>query len=108
MAKPSRIAHCGTRSGYNRHLRLKNQPCDLCKEANRVWVAQWTAKNPERIKEINEKARTKYRSRPEIQKQRKIKGREYSYTENGREASIRAKHRRRARKMSAHAEKYTA
>ena len=101
------IAQCGTRSGYNRHLKLKELSCEPCKTANREWVKSWVFQHPERFKEINEKARAKYRSRPEIQEIRKQKGREYIKSDNGRESSNRSIHRRRARKMNAQSEKYT-
>jgi 5-methylcytosine-specific restriction endonuclease McrA len=103
----NKIAQCGTRSGYNRHIRLKEKTCDLCKKANREWVSNWTLNNPERIKEINKKARIKYRSRPEIQQIRIIKGREYIKTEKGKESGARSNHKRRARKLNCGTEKYT-
>jgi transcriptional regulator with XRE-family HTH domain len=28
------VAQCGTRSGYGRHLRLREPPCDGCRAAN--------------------------------------------------------------------------
>ena len=101
------IAQCGTRGGYNRHLRLKEPTCEPCKAASREWVRFWASQHPERIKEINKKARIKYRSRPEIQQMRKEKGREYIKTNKGKESSIRSVHRRRARKLNAGTEKYT-
>ena len=33
-----RVARCGTESGYRRHLRLREQVCDACREAKRVAV----------------------------------------------------------------------
>jgi len=33
-----KIAQCGTRSGYNRHLRLKEKACEPCLESNRIPV----------------------------------------------------------------------
>jgi hypothetical protein len=29
-----KVAACGTRSGYNRHLRNSEQPCEACSDAN--------------------------------------------------------------------------
>jgi len=101
------VASCGTRGGYNRHLKLKEPTCEPCKVAQRIAAAKQYARNPERAKEINKKARAKYRSRPEVQESRKEKGREYIKSKKGREVSARAYHRRRARKMNALTEKYT-
>lgn len=100
-------AKCGTRSGYNRHIRLKQIACDACKLANRKWVSEWSKNNPDRTKEINKKARDKYRARPEIQQKRIEDGRKYLQTENGKEAAARSNSRRRAHKMNAASEKYT-
>lgn len=35
-----RIAACGTRSGYHRHLRHHETPCDPCREANAAYRRQ--------------------------------------------------------------------
>jgi 5-methylcytosine-specific restriction endonuclease McrA len=107
MTDSNRVAKCGTRSGYNKHLKLKEPTCEPCKEASRKWVADWSARHPERIKEINKKARAKYRSRPEIAELRRQKGREYLRTESGREASTRSNHSRRARKLNNKTSYYT-
>lgn len=100
-------AKCGTRSGYNKHLKRKEPTCEPCKAASRAWVADWASRNPERIKEINKKARDKYRSRPAVQEMRREKGREYLKTENGKEAFTRSNHARRARKLAVATEKYS-
>ena len=47
------IADCGTRSGYNRHLRLKENPCLDCREAQRLYDRQRFYKNPELKRERN-------------------------------------------------------
>ena len=36
-----RQASCGTRGGYNRHLRLKEPTCNDCRAAQKVSVQQW-------------------------------------------------------------------
>ena len=100
-------AECGTRSGHNKHLRLKEIPCEPCKAATRAWVAEWASRHPERVKKINKKARDKYRSRPEVQEMRRAKGREYIKSEQGRESFTRSNHARRARKLAAATEKYS-
>lgn len=100
-------AKCGTRSGHNKHLRLKETPCESCKAATRKWVAEWGSRNPDRVKQINKKARDKYRSRPEVKEMRLVKGREYIKTEQGKESTTRANHARRARKLAVATEKYS-
>lgn len=43
-----RVAACGTRSGYNRHLRNHETPCNPCREANAAYRRQRTAGKPRR------------------------------------------------------------
>lgn len=47
-----RLAKCGTRSAYNRHLRYKETPCDKCRAVNLATHKQWTVNNPEKNKII--------------------------------------------------------
>lgn len=102
-----KVAVCGTRSGYNNHLQRKEETCEPCKKASRVWVATWSKANPDRVREQNKKAREKYRAKPET----KLKRREYAQriagTLEGADKLLRSVHRRRARKMSSPTEKYT-
>ena len=42
------VAACGTRSGYQRHLRLREEVCDRCREAARVYGRQDAARRAER------------------------------------------------------------
>ena len=36
-----KIAQCGTRAGYNRHLKLKEPTCAECKAAQSAGVVKW-------------------------------------------------------------------
>ena len=36
-----KIAQCGTRAGYNRHLKQGEPTCQDCKDAQKVAVQQW-------------------------------------------------------------------
>ena len=36
-----KVAQCGTRAGYNRHLKLKEPTCQECKAAQSAAVSQW-------------------------------------------------------------------
>ena len=36
-----KVAQCGTRAGYNRHLKLGEPTCQDCKDAQKVAVQQW-------------------------------------------------------------------
>ena len=36
-----KIAQCGTRAGYNRHLKLKEPTCAECKAAQSAAVIRW-------------------------------------------------------------------
>ena len=42
------VAACGTRAGYNRHLKLKEPTCPECKAAQLEAVVQWKRKKAER------------------------------------------------------------
>jgi hypothetical protein len=57
MPKPP--ARCGTASGYNRHLRLKETPCIPCSEAK--WAYNKAHRSPQQA--ANDKARTLAHSR---------------------------------------------
>lgn len=104
---PNPIAACGTRSAYNRHLRYKEVTCELCKAASRAHVADWTAKNYERMREINMRASHKYRAKEETKRKRAEYASKRNRTPEGKEVLLRATHRRRARKMGAGFEVYT-
>lgn len=49
------LASCGTRSGYNRHLRLKEEVCDECRQAQREYDRNRFYKNPELKRQRNRK-----------------------------------------------------
>jgi hypothetical protein len=36
-----KVAECGTRAGYNRHLKLKEPTCQPCKDAQKEAVQRW-------------------------------------------------------------------
>lgn len=103
----NRKAVCGTRGGYNRHLRLKETTCEPCREASRLWVAQYAAEHPERIKATNKIAREKYRAKIETKLKRRIYAQKFLATDEGRERLLRATHRRLARKSGNGTEPYT-
>lgn len=50
-----KIAECGTRSGYNRHLRLKENVCKECRDAQNEYDRQRFYQNPELKRERNKK-----------------------------------------------------
>ena len=41
-----RPAPCGTRGGYQRHIRLKTPPCEACKKASAAWMKKYRDDNP--------------------------------------------------------------
>lgn len=43
----TRVARCGTRSGYNKHLDLGEPTCDECRAANAAHVAAYKASRKE-------------------------------------------------------------
>jgi 5-methylcytosine-specific restriction endonuclease McrA len=64
-----KIAKCGTRSGYNRHLRLKEEVCQDCRDAQNEYDRKRFYENPE-LKRIRnrkhsnpEKKRSSWRRR---------------------------------------------
>lgn len=40
---------CGTYAGWNRHNGKGETPCEPCREAQRVYLRDWRARNPERM-----------------------------------------------------------
>ena len=40
-----KVAQCGTRAGYNKHLRLKEPTCAECKQAQNKAVQGWQSLN---------------------------------------------------------------
>lgn len=50
-------AKCGTRSGYNRHLRLKEEVCQDCRSAQNLYDRNRFYENPEIKRERNKKHR---------------------------------------------------
>jgi len=73
-------AKCGTRSGYNRHLKLKELVCQECREAQNVYDRKRFYENPEIKRERNkknkniEKKRSSWRKRNAL-----IKGNKAEY-----------------------------
>lgn len=51
----NKTALCGTRSGHHRHLKLKEESCSQCREAQREYDRQRFYKNPELKRERNKK-----------------------------------------------------
>lgn len=47
-----KLAPCGTRSAYNRHLRYKEPACEKCRAAQAEYLRKWCKKNPEKFKAI--------------------------------------------------------
>lgn len=44
MDSPTRIpSKCGTYAGFQRHARYGEEPCDPCREANRVYMQEYRA-----------------------------------------------------------------
>ena len=64
-----KLASCGTRSGYNRHLRLKEAVCEDCKSAQRKYDRDRFYQNPDlkrfrnKIHSNPEKKRASWRRR---------------------------------------------
>lgn len=53
-SKPRKVAQCGTRAGYNKHLRLGEATCDDCKKAQsaavmRIYKAKVARKKNEEL-----------------------------------------------------------
>mgnify|MGYP006277543437 CR=1 FL=1 len=47
-----KLAECGTRSAYNRHLRYKEPACEACLKAQRDYIRKWCKNNPDKFKVI--------------------------------------------------------
>jgi len=62
-------ANCGTRSGYNRHLKLKEEVCQNCRNAQNEYDRKRFEKNPDYFRKKNkkndnlDKKRTRWRRR---------------------------------------------
>ena len=71
-------AKCGTRSGYNRHLRLKEQVCEDCRKAQNLYDKKRFYENPELKRQRNkkhanlEKKRSAWRKRNALIKGNKV------------------------------------
>jgi 5-methylcytosine-specific restriction endonuclease McrA len=110
----AKIAECGTRSGYNRHRRLKEKACAPCTAANSKNSLASYRKDPAKAAEINkkyyqnnkdlilEKHKKYYNSNKE-----KVLKRHKSYYANNMDVYRRAKARRRAQERNNGFEKYT-
>jgi len=72
-----KIAECGTRSGYNKHCRLKEEPCLQCKEAHRIYKLERYKNNPEYRKRvlgnINKRHKQRMVTDPEYARKQKIR-----------------------------------
>lgn len=44
---------CGSRSGYNNHLKIKEPPCDECKKAHKNYLIEYYKNNPEKRKKYS-------------------------------------------------------
>lgn len=125
-----RVARCGTYGGYQAHKRRKEDTCERCREARRIYIRsnservkiyqekyhiehpsmrneinrKWRGKNPAKVKEYNTR---RYAKNPK----KWIKYRkEYSLAnpEKTAEWGIASSNRRRARKANVISEPYTA
>ena len=50
MSNTGTKAACGTRGGYQKHLRNNEHPCDLCKQARLEYSRKYKESNPEKYK----------------------------------------------------------
>ena len=105
---------CGTRSGYRKHLRLKESPCIACKKANTEYSKKWKSKNPDRHKELSKQSASRRKEQiSSYQKlwyqNNKIKVVEKSkeYYENNKEKSFAKSRRRKAKLKNLKTEIYT-
>ena len=60
---PALVASCGTRSGYKRHRKNGEVPCDECKRAQTEGVRAWQLAHPLRHNIIKEKQNARKRER---------------------------------------------
>lgn len=51
---------CGTYAGYNAHNKAKERVCQPCKDAAKVYMSEWAAKNKEHVKTYNKEHGKKY------------------------------------------------
>lgn len=65
-------AACGTRSGYNRHLRLKEEVCDHCRKAQNEYDRKRFYENPEIKRTRNKKHVNKEKKRAAWRKRNAI------------------------------------
>ena len=56
-----KVAQCGTRAGYNKHLRLGEPTCNECRAAQSQAVLRWCRQNPIEAKTIHQRAIAKKR-----------------------------------------------
>ena len=92
-------AQCGTKSGYQRHRRLKEESCEACRKANSKYVSDFYQKNPENKRIQSAKARAKF---PE-----KSKANSRAWYYRNKEKAFAYSAARRARKNNAITEFYT-
>ena len=71
-------AKCGTRSGYNRHLRLKEKICNECREAQNSYDRERFKINPEYFKSKNKKNENKEKRLARWRKREAIRKQSYS------------------------------
>lgn len=57
-----RIAKCGTYSGWNRHIKRGEEPCDPCVLAQRAYAADWRASNPRKLANYAARRHAAYRA----------------------------------------------
>ena len=59
ISKPRPVAVCGTRAGYNKHLRLGEPTCDLCRVAQKIVIQRWHRTHPIEAQVIARRTREK-------------------------------------------------
>lgn len=47
MTEDVDTGNCGTYAGWNRHAKARTTPCGPCREAQRRYMAEYRANNPE-------------------------------------------------------------
>lgn len=107
-------AQCGTRSGYRKHLRLKEFPCADCKKANTEYSKKWQSTNPEQNKKHREQYRKQSKEKiSEYQKnwyqtnKDRLLRQSKNYYENNKEKSFAKARRRKAKLKNLQTEVYT-
>jgi len=46
---------CGTYAGWNQHVKLRESPCEPCREAQRIYMRSWRERQPTKVAHHREK-----------------------------------------------------